>query len=157
MWREDLKLSVVQSEEANSILADKVAQWIESPCCFFLQGALGAGKTTFARSFIQAKGYGGHVPSPSYSLVQCYEALVLPIVHVDLYRLSGGADFEALGVLEWLGKAIWLIEWPERGASDWISADLVWDFDIKNQQRTLSMLGVSAFGQKKLQAFQGCD
>jgi len=122
-------LSVLHSEEATIILADKFAQCIESPCCIFLQGALGAGKTTFARSFIQAKGYGGHVPSPSYSLVQCYEALVLPIVHVDLYRLSGGADFESLGVLEWLGKEIWLNELAGRGYSDLNSAEFVGDFD----------------------------
>ncbi len=79
-----------------------------------LSGDLGAGKTTFARALIAALGWLGEVPSPTYTLVQSYDPpdVRLPIWHVDLYRLAGPDDADALGLFE--TDAALVIEWPER-------------------------------------------
>ena len=79
-----------------------------------LSGDLGAGKSTFARALIRALGWGGEVPSPTFTLVQGYDPpdVRVPVWHVDLYRLAGPDDADALGLFE--TDAALVIEWPER-------------------------------------------
>jgi len=81
----------------------------------FLEGELGAGKTTLVRSILAGLGWTGAVRSPSYALVHAYPVLAPAIHHLDLYRI--GSAEEALGLdLDQLlhdGGAL-LIEWADR-------------------------------------------
>lgn len=83
-----------------------------------LSGPVGAGKTAFARALIQSllarDGLMEEVPSPSFTLVQVYETQDFDIWHVDLYRLTAGADLRELGLEDAFEDALCLIEWPER-------------------------------------------
>ncbi len=83
-----------------------------------LWGDLGAGKTSLARAVIQTllAGVGARedVPSPTFTLVQTYEAGDLPIWHADLYRLSDPDELIELGLEEALEEGLLLIEWPDR-------------------------------------------
>jgi tRNA threonylcarbamoyladenosine biosynthesis protein TsaE len=78
-----------------------------------LSGELGAGKTTLARAILAQLGLQEDAPSPTFTLVQTYD-LVLPVWHVDLYRLEGAAQVLELGLDEAFETALCLIEWPER-------------------------------------------
>lgn len=81
----------------------------------FLQGSLGAGKTTLARGVIQAlAGADQEAPSPTYTLVQTYETPRGPLWHCDLFRLRAPGEAAELGLEEAFAEAIVLLEWPER-------------------------------------------
>ncbi len=81
--------------------------------CLF--GELGAGKSTLARAFVRALcGMDTDVPSPTFTLIQGYDAPDFSIVHADLYRLEDPEDIIELGLVETFAEAVTLIEWPER-------------------------------------------
>jgi tRNA threonylcarbamoyladenosine biosynthesis protein TsaE len=82
-----------------------------------LSGPLGVGKTALARGLIAALGHRGEVPSPSFALVQPYEALEPAIWHVDLYRIEDRTELDELG-LDAAAAAVLLVEWPERAGDD---------------------------------------
>lgn len=80
-----------------------------------LQGPIGSGKSHLARSFIQSRlGRPEEVPSPTFTLVQTYGEGDTEIWHADLYRLGHPDEVIELGLEDAFGRAICLIEWPER-------------------------------------------
>lgn len=106
----------VQAESltATTAIAAALAEIVQKGDVIALRGDLGAGKTAFARAFIQARtGLPVEVPSPTFTLVQTYELRNGAIWHFDLYRLKSAADVYELGLEEAL-SGITLIEWPER-------------------------------------------
>jgi tRNA threonylcarbamoyladenosine biosynthesis protein TsaE len=91
----------------------------------YLTGPLGAGKTTFARALLTALGVGSRVKSPTYSLIESYDAGTLGIQHIDLYRIADPEEVEWLGLRDVAEPQLWLIEWPERAAGEIPKPDLI--------------------------------
>jgi tRNA threonylcarbamoyladenosine biosynthesis protein TsaE len=91
----------------------------------YLQGELGAGKTTCVRALLRALGVSGLVRSPTYTLVETYSLAALTCVHVDLYRLQALSEVDELGLRDLVGPGcLLLVEWPEKGATALPPADL---------------------------------
>lgn len=106
--------AVTHSEAETAAFAREFAKGLGPGSAVALYGQLGAGKTALVRALCQALGFSGGVSSPTYTLVHEYPHEP-PIFHLDLYRLSTGADLEEAGLARCLaGDAIALIEWPER-------------------------------------------
>lgn len=109
--------SVSLPDEAATLrLAEALAPKLQAGDTVLLQGDLGAGKSTFARALIRAR-LGDpliEVPSPTFTLVQVYGDAGEDIWHADLYRLTGPEDLWELGLVEAFGRAICLVEWPDR-------------------------------------------
>lgn len=88
-----------------------------------LHGDLGAGKTSFARAFINSLLPGADVTSPTFAIMHVYDGNdhTPDIVHADLYRINDEREIYELGLEEYINSAITLIEWPENAGSffDW--------------------------------------
>ena len=113
---------ILEDEHATVRIGEALAKLVKPGDIVTLSGPLGAGKTALARGLIEALGHEGEVPSPSFALVQPYEALRPPIWHVDLYRIESPAEIEELG-LGAATDAVLLVEWPERaGKGAWDGA-----------------------------------
>ncbi|HSM05750.1 MAG TPA: tRNA (adenosine(37)-N6)-threonylcarbamoyltransferase complex ATPase subunit type 1 TsaE [Longimicrobiales bacterium] len=86
------------------------------PVFLALRGELGAGKSVFARAVARGAGVEGTLPSPTFNLVFRYRGRGgVPVVHVDLYRLTAPDQIWELGWEELAGgSGIVLVEWPER-------------------------------------------
>ena len=105
----------------------------------YLQGDLGAGKTTLARGFMRAFGYSGAVKSPTYTLVEPYELELCNIYHFDLYRLADPEEVAYLGTDEYFAESnLCLVEWAEKGAKWLPPADLVIDIADEGTGRRLT-------------------
>src|SRR5229473_206998 len=101
-------------EAATAALAARIAARARPGDVIALKGELGAGKTSFARAFIRARGGDEAVLSPTFTLVQTYELPSAAVWHFDLYRLRSPEEAWELGIEEAFHAGIALIEWPER-------------------------------------------
>jgi len=104
---------------ATERLAAIIAGQVRAGDAILLSGDLGAGKTHFARAFINAlTSAPEEVPSPTFTLVQTYDAAVqgqpVEIWHFDLYRLKSPDETLELGIEEAFGEGVALVEWPDR-------------------------------------------
>ncbi len=103
------------SEEETQNFAIQCADEAVKGDIFLINGPLGAGKSVFCRSFIHhLVDKDIDVPSPTFTLVQTYDAPKSTIWHFDLYRLESPEEIYELGWEDALQDNILLIEWPER-------------------------------------------
>jgi tRNA threonylcarbamoyl adenosine modification protein YjeE len=109
-------LTLILAGERDTIeFGEDLALALKPGDCVALSGDLGAGKSTFARALIRAVAddVDLEVPSPTFTLVQSYDELRIPIAHFDLYRLGDSCELDELGFDEALLSGICLVEWPE--------------------------------------------
>lgn len=105
-------------EQATAQLAADIANILEPGDLVTLSGDLGAGKTTLARALIRylANDPAVAVPSPTFTLMQNYDLPRFPLIHADLYRLSGPGELAELGFDDLPEESVVLLEWPDRAA-----------------------------------------
>lgn len=109
---------VLPDAEATGRLGAAIAPLLRPGDAVLLYGPLGMGKSTLARALIRALTTPDEdVPSPTFTLVQFYEADP-PVAHFDLYRLSSPEEAFEIGLDEALDEGCALIEWPERLGDD---------------------------------------
>lgn len=125
------KVFISASEKNTGDLARACAKMTKRGDVWALEGTLGAGKSVFARAFIQEITAADEVPSPTFTLVQSYSSLKgFDVYHYDLYRLKDPSEIFELGVEEAFYEGVSLVEWPERMGS--FSPRLMWHVKIEH-------------------------
>ncbi len=144
----------VQTRQAGARLATCL-QELQQGAVVYLQGDLGAGKTTFSQGLIASLGHSGPVKSPTYTLVEPYEISGRKVLHFDLYRLGDPEELEFLGVRDYFqSENICLIEWPIKGEGYLAKPDIVVELQAVPGGRQMTLAGVSAFGNKVLARYR---
>ncbi len=140
-------------EAATTIFATRLAHALQPGLMIYLRGNLGAGKTTLVRALLQSLGYTGRVKSPTYTLIERYEAAGLHLRHFDLYRFRDAEEWEAAGFRdEFDGHNICLVEWPEQASGLLPPADISLTFEILQDGREIVLHAYTDAGQKCLNA-----
>jgi tRNA threonylcarbamoyladenosine biosynthesis protein TsaE len=124
----------------------------EGSASLYLEGDLGAGKTTCVRAFLRACGVNGLIRSPTYTLVEAYRldrrTPPLTCVHIDLYRLEGAAQVDELGLRDFLDAGhLLLVEWPQKGAGLLPPPDLELSFEFAASGRRVRLRAGTARGK----------
>jgi tRNA threonylcarbamoyladenosine biosynthesis protein TsaE len=136
------KVITHNEDEMMALGGELAAHCIQQPhCVVFLQGELGAGKTTLVRGFLRSLGYEGTVKSPTFTLVEHYRLSERDIYHFDFYRLTNPEELEYIGIRDYLsGESICLIEWPERATGMLPTPDIICQIDIDDNKRIVALM-----------------
>ncbi len=136
--------------------AARLAGELTAPMVVYLDGPLGAGKTTFVRALATALGYSGRVKSPTYGLLERYDLKDFSLIHVDLYRIEDEAELDYLALRDLFGEdTVLLVEWPARGGGALPPADVELRFSEAVTNRSVTAAGVSPRGDRLLDACFG--
>lgn len=142
---------LIDNEQEMVTLGGHLAKACAGQGVIFLHGDLGAGKTTFCRGVLRHFGHQGAVKSPTYTLVEPYEAGDHKIYHFDLYRLADPEELEFIGGRDYFSdNGLCLVEWPCRGGSELPGADLEITFDYNLPGRKATIVSGTEAGEQML-------
>jgi tRNA threonylcarbamoyladenosine biosynthesis protein TsaE len=120
----------------------------------YLDGDLGAGKTTLVRGMLRALGELGPVKSPTYTLVELHAISGLDLYHFDFYRFDQPEEYLDAGLDEYFnGKAVCLVEWPARAVPYLPPPDLRIGLSIRDDGRNVVVESCSERGRQCLTSF----
>lgn len=104
----------ISKSEAETIdFASDFAKKLNKNSIIILSGDLGSGKTKFTQGILKHFGLENEISSPTFTIVNEYNAKDINIYHFDLYRLSDVDEFYAMGGDEYLQNGICIFEWGE--------------------------------------------
>ena len=140
MTRPSLEIVTTGAAETEAVGAS-LASWLREGDVVLLHGDLGAGKTTLAKGIAAALRVDAVVASPSFALVNEYDAgLLAPVTrlyHLDLYRLQGEDDLASIGFADFIHPVdgVTLIEWPERAVRMLPDRYLLIELEVADRER----------------------
>ncbi len=112
------------SLEQTKTIAHEIASTLSGGDVVFLEGDLGAGKTSFVQGVLEALGYIEPVRSPTFSIMNIYPIANHPtiarVIHLDFYRFEAPEEVRSLGLEEMMvdKQNLFFIEWPEKGIEE---------------------------------------
>ena len=134
-------------EAATLALGAAIAAALEPGLVIYLEGDLGAGKTTLVRGVLRALGHAGAVKSPTYTLVEVYNLSRLDLHHFDFYRFHDPREWTDAGFREsFNGRIVSLVEWPRKAGALLPPADLTVTLEPMRDGRSASLHAASSAG-----------
>lgn len=147
---------ILKTEEETMQVAKELAAAIDEGVIIFLEGQLGAGKTTFTRGFLRGLGFQDKVKSPTYTIVEPYDVSGKKIFHFDFYRVKDSQELDEIGIQDYFSPTfICLVEWPEKGVSRLPTPDLICHIEFKQDGRDLKIEARSERGKKVVEKMVG--
>jgi tRNA threonylcarbamoyladenosine biosynthesis protein TsaE len=143
----------LKNENDTRIFAESLGRFLSNKNNFiiFLEGDLGAGKTTLTRYLLNELGIKQKIKSPSFTVVESYSNSKYLIHHFDLFRFNEVDNYDWLGIDEYLSEpAILIIEWPNKAFRQHVTPDININIAIKGSDRCLSITSESILGQEFL-------
>jgi tRNA threonylcarbamoyladenosine biosynthesis protein TsaE len=134
--------------------ARALAALLAPPALVTVEGDLGTGKTTLIREVLRARGVRGTVASPSFTIAQSYRGRGGErLHHLDLYRLSAGAETELFAWDDYLGgDALTFVEWPAAGREALPPADVRLALEHRTRTSRAARLWASRALEERLTA-----
>lgn len=132
------------ADETREVARTLAARW-DRGTAVALIGPLGAGKTTFVRGAVDAMGGDpGRVRSPTFVLVREYPSAKPTVAHADLYRVRDGAAQRTIGLEDYLGRTLLMVEWAQHWRGGWpASTETVRMTHAEDGGRTLTWTSAS--------------
>ncbi len=145
------------NEAATLALAPRIQPLVGPNDLVTLSGDLGAGKTTFARALVRllVKEPELEVPSPTFTLMQVYQAPAFPVVHADLYRIRDASELSELGWEEAADGAVLIVEWATKAGElppDRLDIELAMTSGRDPGRRKATITGHGAFAERVARA-----
>ncbi|MEW5967505.1 MAG: tRNA (adenosine(37)-N6)-threonylcarbamoyltransferase complex ATPase subunit type 1 TsaE [Pseudomonadota bacterium] len=138
-------------EAATLAFGAALAQELVPGMTFYLEGDLGAGKTTLVRGMLRSLGYNGRVKSPTYTLAETYSLPAFELYHYDLYRMHDPREWLDAGFRDVGDAAVNLIEWPEKAAGWLPKPDVIVRLNIVDDAREIECEAASPRGARYLE------
>lgn len=146
-----IKVVFLEDEQATLSLGQALGMVLCEGGVVFLEGTLGAGKTTLTRGVLSGLGHSGSVKSPTYTLVEPYELRKTTVFHFDLYRLGDPEELEFMGIRDYFSdNHLCIVEWPEKGAGVLPEPDLVANLQVKGAHREIRLQAINSKGERVL-------
>ena len=144
--------SHLADEAATLAFGAQLARELKAGMTLYLEGDLGAGKTTLVRGLLRALGHMGRVKSPTYTLAETYSLPAFELYHFDLYRLHDPREWLDAGFRDVNdGQVVSVIEWPEKAAG-WLPApDVIIRLTIADDAREIECEAVTPRGARYLE------
>ncbi len=141
----------LENEQETELFGAELWRILPEQCLVFLNGQLGAGKTTLTRGLLRAAGHKGAVKSPTYTLVEEYEVANRTVYHFDLYRIKDPEELEWIGMQDYLDQqSLCLIEWAELGLGFLPKPDIELFIETEGVGRQVTIKVISKKLLKKL-------
>jgi tRNA threonylcarbamoyladenosine biosynthesis protein TsaE len=146
-------LTIALPGEADTLaLGAALAAGLDSGMVIWLEGDLGAGKTTLVRGLLRGAGESGPVKSPTYTLVEVHVVSGLNFYHFDFYRFNQAEEYLDAGLDEYFsGNGVCLVEWPDKAAPYLPPADMRIELRVAPgttaEERTASITATSDKGR----------
>ncbi|MCB1961495.1 MAG: tRNA (adenosine(37)-N6)-threonylcarbamoyltransferase complex ATPase subunit type 1 TsaE [Rhodocyclaceae bacterium] len=136
-------------EAATLALGAQLAPALRSGLVIYLNGELGAGKTTLVRGVLRALGHGGNVKSPTYTLIEPYVVSRLNLYHFDFYRFTSAEEYLDAGLEEYFtAQGVCLVEWPQKAQPYVAPPDVVIELTTTTEGRDARIRPLTETGRQ---------
>jgi len=128
--------------------ASKLAKNLNIGDVVVLNGDLGSGKTKLTEGILKYFGLESEISSPTFTIVNEYNAKDLNIYHFDVYRFSNSDEFYAIGGEDYFSQGLCIIEWGKIISDALPNEYIEINFEKLEENQNYRILKIRTFGNK---------